>query len=219
LSGRTASERIPGAGRRRTATIHVIAARASTQQERTIAVRRRGELGPTGAERWGGGVGVGDYLGDEAVTGGGDGLEEAWLTAILVESLAEKANGASERVLGDGSIAPNGTEQFLFADETAAVLDEIEEQAERFGLKRYGYAVRSEAEGGVVGLKAIEAVDHRRTPWPFTFRAPFAGVTIMGWIATYLRKNHSFVRVPSRHRVIGFGMIASSVPAKSSHRQ
>ena len=100
-------------------------------------------------------------VGDEAVAGGWDCLDEAGLAAVVVEGLAEQADGAGEGAFGDGGIGPDGVEEFLLADEAAAVLDEVEEQAESLGLKGDGRAVRNEAEGGVVGLKAIEAEDHR----------------------------------------------------------
>jgi hypothetical protein len=54
----------------------------------------------------------------------------------------------------------------VLTDETAAVLDEIEEQTEGFGLEGDGRAVRNKAEGGVVDLETIEAKDHRETPYP-----------------------------------------------------
>ena len=109
-------------------------------------------------------VGGGVNLGDEAVAGGGDGFDEAGFTGIVVEGFAEQADGAGQGVFGDGGIAPDGVEQFLFADEAAAVLNEVEQQAEGLGLEGDGRAVRNEAEGGVVGLEAIEAENHCGTP-------------------------------------------------------
>lgn len=103
-------------------------------------------------------------MGDEAVAGGGDGFDEAGLAGIVVEGFAEEADGAGEGTFGDGGIGPDGVEELLFADEAAAVLDEVEEQAEGLGLKGEGRAVRDEAESGVVGLEAIEAENQRGAP-------------------------------------------------------
>lgn len=103
-------------------------------------------------------------LGDEPVPGGGDGFDEAWLAGIVVEGFAEEADGAGEGAFGDGGIGPDGVEELLLADEAAAVLDEVEEQAEGLGLEGEGRAVCNEAESGVVGLEAIEAENQRGAP-------------------------------------------------------
>ena len=100
-------------------------------------------------------------LGDEAVTDSWDGLDEAGLAAVVVEGLSQEADGAGEGVLRDSGIGPDGIEDLLLSEEPAAVLNQVEEQAEGFGLEGDGRVVRTEAEGGVVGLEAIEAVDHR----------------------------------------------------------
>ncbi len=54
------------------------------------------------------------------------------------ERLAQQADGAGEGAFGDGGIGPDGVEQLLLADEAAAILDEVEEQAERLGLEGDG---------------------------------------------------------------------------------
>lgn len=97
---------------------------------------------------------------DEAVAGGGDGFDESGFAAVVVEAFAEEADGAGEGVFGDGSVSPHGVEDLLLAEEASAVLDEVEEKAESLGLEGNVFAVRCEAEVSVVGLEAIEAVNH-----------------------------------------------------------
>jgi hypothetical protein len=103
-------------------------------------------------------------VGDEAVAGDGDGFDEAGLAGIVVEGFAQEADGAGEGAFGDGGVGPDGIEELLLANQAAAVLDQVEEQAERLGLEGEGRAVRDEAESGVVGLEAIEAEDQRGAP-------------------------------------------------------
>ena len=104
---------------------------------RGLCARASGQVA-CGCGRWAGSAGGGFDLGDEAVAGGGDGFDEAGLAAVVVEGFAEEADGAGEGVLGDGGVGPDGVEQLLLADEAAAVLDEVEEQAEGFGLEGDG---------------------------------------------------------------------------------
>ncbi len=118
-------------------------------------------------EGWDGGGfsrGGGIDVRDEAVAGGGDGFDEAWLTGVIVQGFAQEADGAGEGAFGDGGVGPDGVEELLLADKAAAILDEVEEQAEGLGLEGEGRAVRDEAEGGVVGLEAIEAENQRGAP-------------------------------------------------------
>jgi hypothetical protein len=103
-------------------------------------------------------------VGDEAVAGGGDGFDETGLTGVVVQGFAQEADGAGEGAFGDGGIGPDGVEELLLADEAAAVLDEVEEQAEGLGFEGEGRAIRDEAESGVVGLEAIEAENQRGAP-------------------------------------------------------
>lgn len=109
--------------------------------------------------------GGGFDVGYKTVAGGWDGLDEAGLPGIVIEGFAEEADRASEGAFGDDGIGPDGVKEFLLADQATAVLDEVEEQAERLGLEGDGRAIRNEAEGGVVSLEAIEAEDHRGAPY------------------------------------------------------
>jgi hypothetical protein len=139
-------------------------------------------------------VGGGVDMCNEAVAGGGDGFDEARLTGIVVESFAEEADGAGEGALGNSGIGPDSVEDLLLADEAAAVLDEVEQQAEGLGLEGDGYAVRKEAEGGVVGLEAIEAEDQRGAPC--AARSGEFLASIMDGARTF-EKNRGSMRVPS----------------------
>jgi hypothetical protein len=100
-------------------------------------------------------------LGDEAVADGWDCLDETGLAAVVVKCPAKQTDGAGEGAFGDGGVPPDTIQELLLADDAASVLDEEEKEAESLGFKRDGHTVRGEAEDGVIGLKAIEAVDHR----------------------------------------------------------
>jgi hypothetical protein len=103
-------------------------------------------------------------LRDKPVSGGRNCFDEAWLPRIVVQGFTEEPDGAGEGVFSDGGVPPNGVEKLLLADETTAVLDEVEEQAKGLWLEGDGGAVRNQAEGGVISLEAIEAENQRGAP-------------------------------------------------------
>src|SRR6185437_699875 len=102
--------------------------------------------------------------GDEAVAGSRDGFDESRLAGVVIERFAKQADEAGEGAFGDGRVGPHGVEDLLLADQAAAVLDQVQEQAKSLWLKGNRRAVRRKAKRNVVGPEAVEEEDHRGVP-------------------------------------------------------
>jgi hypothetical protein len=106
---------------------------------------------------------IGFYLGDEAVASGGNGFYKARLAGVVVERFAQQADRAGERAFGHGCVGPDSVQDLLLAHQASAILEEIEQEAEGFGFQCDWSTVRGEAEGHVVGLETVKAVDQRNS--------------------------------------------------------
>jgi hypothetical protein len=76
-------------------------------------------------------------LTDEAIASTMCGFNEAWRRRIIVESLADLANGDLKNGFADKRSWPDSVEKFLFCDESAWMTHEIFEYCKGLGSELY----------------------------------------------------------------------------------
>ncbi len=85
-------------------------------------------------------------------------FDEARLARRIVESLANRADGFSERVIVNIFASPEAFEQFGAADDAFAALDEIQQNLKRFVCKMDGLPVVNEQARLGLKLKFAEQI-------------------------------------------------------------
>ena len=82
-----------------------------------------------------------DDLGDEAVAAFGEGLNEAWVTGIVAEELAELKHVGAQNLRLHVGLWPKRIEEFVVGNEAPGILDEVAQDCERLGRKSHWDAI------------------------------------------------------------------------------
>lgn len=84
-------------------------------------------------------------IGDESVAAFGESLNEARLTGVVAEELAQVEHVGAQNLWLDVSLGPQLVEKFVVGDETAGILNEVTQDRERLGRESHCEAVAEQA--------------------------------------------------------------------------
>src|SRR6266700_6844260 len=91
------------------------------------------------------------------------------LPAAIADSRSRGVDAAGECRIGNGSAAPDQSDQILFTDDTVAVLHQMDQQVENLRLHRYRRAAAEQL--ATLGIKCLIVKDklHAASPGPRPF--------------------------------------------------